>query len=120
MVGGVAELKDDAVMELDRPIELGLLPGEEEEEEDEDEEEKGAKLSIIRSSALEKLDPLPLENLLDPLPDEKLEPEEEKPLLLPLLENPLLLGVKPDPLFELKLDPELPDRAENEGFPIKD
>ena len=40
MVGGVAELKDDAVMELDRPIELGLLPGEEEDE-DEDEEEKG-------------------------------------------------------------------------------
>jgi len=113
MVGGVAELKDDAVMELDKPIELGLLP-------EEEEEEKGAKLSIIRSSALEKLDPLPLENLLDPLPDEKLEPEEEKPLLLPLLENPLLLGVKPDPLFELKLDPELPDRAEIEGFPIKD
>ena len=60
-------------------------------------------MSIIRSSALEKLldDPL-LKPLLDPLPEEKLDPEEENP-------DPLLDEVNPEPLFELKLEPELPD-----------
>lgn len=98
-VGGVTELKLEAVMELERLAEEG---------------EKEPKLSMIRSSALEKLldDPL-LKPLLDPLPEEKLDPEEENP-------DPLLDEVNPEPLFELKLEPELPDLAENEGLPIKD